>query len=79
MPGLAVSFRPTLALPVTVGSFFNAEPRTLMTTPGIKETAAAALRIAGVSARRLARQTVRDKPVLASWQALLDYLDGGTW
>jgi DNA repair protein RadC len=32
------------------------------------------LRIAGVSARRLARQTVRDKPVLSSWQALLDYL-----
>lgn len=58
----------------SLAAVFNAEPRTLMTTPGIKETAAAALRIAGVSARRLARQTVRDKPVLSSWQALLDYL-----
>ena len=26
------------------------------------------------AARRLARQTVREEPVLSSWQALLDYL-----
>ena len=30
--------------------------------------------IVATAARRLARQTVRDQPVLASWQALMDYL-----
>jgi DNA repair protein RadC len=58
----------------SLAAVFNADPRALMATPGIKETAAAALRIAGVSARRLARSTVQDMPVLSSWQALLDYL-----
>ena len=58
----------------SLAAVFNAEPRALMATPGIKETAAAALRIAGVSARRLARSAVQDMPVLSSWQALLDYL-----
>ena len=58
----------------SLGAVFNADPRALMATPGIKETAAAALRIAGVSARRLARSTVQELPVLSSWQALLDYL-----
>jgi DNA repair protein RadC len=58
----------------SLGAVFNADPRALMAPPGIKETAAAALRIAGVSARRLARSTVQEQPVLSSWQALLDYL-----
>ncbi|MEI6641254.1 MAG: DNA repair protein RadC [Novosphingobium sp.] len=58
----------------SLAAVFNADPRALMATPGIKETAAAALRIAGVSARRLARATVSEMPVLSSWQALLDYL-----
>ena len=58
----------------SLAAVFNADPRALMATPGIKETAAAALRIAGVSARRLARSAVQELPVLSSWQALLDYL-----
>lgn len=53
---------------------FNADPRALQSVPGIKEAAAAALRIAGVAARRLARAQVQDMPVLSSWQALIDYL-----
>ena len=58
----------------SLAGVFNADPRALMATPGIKETAAAALRIAGVSARRLARSRVQQMPILSSWQALLDYL-----
>ena len=33
-----------------------------------------ALKIAALAARRMARSEVRQKPVLGSWQALLDYL-----
>ncbi len=58
----------------SLAAVFNADPQTLMGVPGIKDAAAAALKIAGISARRLARQTVREEPVLSSWQALLDYL-----
>lgn len=52
----------------------NAEPRALAIRPGMGETSAAALTIVAVAARRLARQVVREKPVLGSWQALIDYL-----
>lgn len=52
----------------------NAEPRALAKHPGMGETSAAALRIVATAARRMAREVVREAPVLASWQALLDYL-----
>jgi len=52
----------------------NADPRALTNHPGMGETSAAALGIVAVAARRLARAGVRDKPVLGSWQALIDYL-----
>jgi DNA repair protein RadC len=52
----------------------NAEPRALAAHPGMGETSAAALKIVALAARRLARDTLRDAPVLASWQALIDYL-----
>jgi DNA repair protein RadC len=58
----------------SLAGVFNADPRALMQVSGIKETAAAALRIAGVAARRLAQATVREEPILASWNALIDYL-----
>jgi len=58
----------------SLAGVLNADAQTLMGVPGIKDAAAAALKIVGVSARRLARQTVREEPVLSSWQALLDYL-----
>ena len=38
------------------------------------ETSAAALKIVALAARRMARGEVREKPVLGSWQALIDYL-----
>ncbi len=52
----------------------NADPRALELHPGMGETSAAALKIVALAARRLARAEVREKPVLASWQALIDYL-----
>ncbi len=52
----------------------NAEPRALALHPGMGETSTAALRIVAIAARRMARETVRQAPMLASWQALLDYL-----
>ena len=42
--------------------------------PGMGETSAAALKIVRIAALRLVSEPVREQPVLASWQALLDYL-----
>ena len=58
----------------SLAGVFNADPRALAQHPGMGETSAAAIKIVALAARRLARQVVRDKPVLASWQALIDYL-----
>ena len=52
----------------------NADPAALAKHPGMGETSAAALKIVALAARRLARSSVREQPVLGSWQALLDYL-----
>lgn len=53
---------------------FNADAAALAQHPGMGETSAAALKIVALAARRLARTGVQDQPVLASWQALIDYL-----
>lgn len=53
---------------------FNADHKALANHPGMGETSAAALKIVAIAARRLARAEVQDKPVLGSWQALIDYL-----
>lgn len=58
----------------SLAGVLNADPRTLALHPGMGETSAAALTIVAHAARRLARQSVRAAPVLASWQALIDYL-----
>lgn len=52
----------------------NADPRSLAAHPGMGETSAASLKIVALAARRLARAEVRAKPVIGSWQALIDYL-----
>ena len=41
---------------------------------GVGEGAVAALKIVQAASLRLLRDRIRDQPVLASWQALLDYL-----
>ena len=53
---------------------FNADSRALASHSGMGETSAAALKIVGLAARRLARAEVMEAPVLSNWQALLDYL-----
>jgi DNA repair protein RadC len=58
----------------SLAGVLNADPNALMQGKGMGETGAAALRIMAVAARRIARSEVSAKPVLASWQALIDYL-----
>jgi DNA repair protein RadC len=58
----------------SLAGVLNADPVSLADHPQMGETSAAALKIVALAARRLARQEVRQKPVLGSWQALLDYL-----
>jgi len=57
-----------------IAGVFNADPAALASHAGMGETSAAALKIVGLAARRLARAEVMEAPVLSNWQALLDYL-----
>lgn len=52
----------------------NADPQALKQVKGISDASVGALKIAGLAARRMARSEVQNKPVLGSWQSLLDYL-----
>lgn len=58
----------------SLAGVFNADPGALSRHPGMGETSAAALKIVALAARRLARTGLQEAPVLASWQALIDYL-----
>lgn len=58
-----------------VGGLFSADAEALMRVSGMGETAAAAIKIAQAAALRLLRAEVSARPLLASWQALLDYLN----
>ncbi len=58
----------------SLAGVLQAEPRTLATHPGMGDASAVALRIVTVAATRMARQKVREAPVIGSWQALIDYL-----
>ncbi len=58
----------------SLAAVLNADPGALRQIAGIGEAAVGALKIAALAARRMARSEVRQKPVLGSWQALLDYL-----
>lgn len=52
----------------------NADAKALQSVKGVGETSAAALKSVALAARRMARVKIEQKPVLGSWQALLDYL-----
>lgn len=58
----------------SLAGVLNADPKALQSVKGIGETSAAALKVTALAARRMARNEVSEKPVLGSWQALLDYL-----
>jgi len=56
------------------GGLLGADPATIARVSGLSEGAVAALKIAQASALRLLQSEVKARPVLGSWQALLDYL-----
>ncbi|WP_284125780.1 RadC family protein [Parerythrobacter aestuarii] len=58
----------------SLSAVLNAEPGALAREKGMGEASAAALKAVALAARRMARNEVQAKPVLGSWQALLDYL-----
>lgn len=58
----------------SLSAVLAANPRALQQVKGLGETSAAALHAVNLAAKRMARGAVQDKPVLGSWQALLDYL-----
>lgn len=58
------------------GSFADviaAEPRQLMAVKGVGEGAVAALKTVQAAAQRLVREEAMARPVLTSWQSVLDY------
>ena len=56
------------------GALLSADAEAIARVGGISEGAAAALKIAQAAALRLLQSEVRARPILGSWQALLDYL-----
>ncbi len=58
----------------SLSAVLNADPGALAEVKGMGKTSAAALKAVALAARRMTRNEVEDKPVLGSWQALLDYL-----
>jgi DNA repair protein RadC len=57
-----------------IAGLLTADAEALARVPGMGETSAAALKIAHAAALRLLRDQVAARPILANWQALLDYL-----
>lgn len=58
----------------TLAGVLNAEAKALASVEGMGEVSAAQLKAVALAARRMARNQVQEKPILSSWQALLDYL-----
>ena len=58
----------------SLAGVLNADPAALQRVKGVGETSAAALKSVAIAARRMARSELTNRPVLSSWQALLDYL-----
>jgi DNA repair protein RadC len=59
-----------------IGGVLTAEGDQLARVSGMGETSVAAIKIAQAAAVRLLAAPVADRPVLANWQSLLDYLRG---
>lgn len=57
-----------------IAALFTADWEALARVPGMGETSIAAIKIAQAAALRLLKDKVVERPVLGSWQALLDYL-----
>ncbi len=57
-----------------IGALLSADAGTIQRLSGLSDGAVAALKIAQAAALRLLKSEVAQRPVLGSWQALLDYL-----
>jgi DNA repair protein RadC len=57
-----------------IGGLLTADPESLARVKGMGDSTIAAIKIAHAAAIRLVKADVVAKPVLANWQALLDYL-----
>ena len=57
-----------------IGGVLSADTESLKRVSGMGETSVAAIKVAHAAAIRLVRSAVEHRPVLANWQALLDYL-----
>ncbi len=56
------------------GALVSADAEAIMRSGGVGERAATAIKAAHATAIRLLKSAVVEAPILASWQALLDYL-----
>jgi DNA repair protein RadC len=56
------------------GALLSADAGSIQRISGLSEGAVAALKIAQAAALRLLQSEVKERPVLGSWQSLLDYL-----
>jgi DNA repair protein RadC len=57
-----------------IAGLMSADWQAIARVPGMGDTSIAAIKIVQASALRILRNDVAARPVLASWQALLDYL-----
>ncbi|TCD05396.1 DNA repair protein RadC [Erythrobacteraceae bacterium CFH 75059] len=58
----------------SLAAVLSAEPAALQQVRGMGASSVAALKAVALAARRMARITATEKPLLGSWSALLDYL-----
>ena len=57
-----------------IGGLMTADWQAIARVPGMGDTSIAAVKIVHATSLRMLRNEVEQRPVLASWQALLDYL-----
>ena len=57
-----------------LSALITADAENIARQPGMGETSTAALKIVQATALRLLSERVREQPILASWDSLLDYL-----
>lgn len=58
------------------GGVMSARKSSLLAVPGVSENTVAALKTVEASAHRMLRDRAMQRPVLSSWDALMDYLMG---
>ncbi len=57
----------------SLGGVVSADPQALAALPGIKDAAITAIKTVQAATLHVLREEVIDKPVLSSWERLLDY------